>query len=518
MWFRVFLALLVGLVVAGCMPADEVFENGEYQSHELPVGFDRSAGFVSWNEDGDPAFEVVSTSLPALHFSGYNASADTLAYTSLEKVAFGEPGGRMPISYEDSLSAALEGLVPTGELIIEREGEGHVVSQEGEFVVSAAWSPVDPDIVAYGYTAESASRIAVVNVETGQRIREVEGDVVADVFLWQDDGEGLVLYVSEASDSLEGEPLYHAEVFDVATGQYRVADSRGVRDGAVRPSTVDDTMEIVLSEGTLLVSSYMGGDENVFLSSDPDGRLSPLVFRADQIRTRSDKGIVFVNGDDSSLTLFAFRGGKGREPVQIASITSVNYYIPSPAGSTVNFTQVGQGFSGGGCSVWDHTSSSTMKYAVDIQISGTTYDEVLASAPGTVSSFYSAVSCNSLDNAGCSIYASPCSANGGWGNTVVLAHSDGFYTKYTHLEYGAHFAVATVGASAAAGCWLADEGGTGYSTGNKNGCGDHLHFQKQSSSGLSGTSVSFSFVEDSSITSTDCTSKTPTIGGMSCAL
>jgi hypothetical protein len=40
---------------------------------------------------------------------------------------------------------------------------------------------------------------------------------------------------------------------------------------------------------------------------------------------------------------------------------------------------------------------------------------------------------------------------------------------------------------------LGDEGGTGTTSGNKNGCGDHLHFAKQSSAAAGGTSVSVSF-------------------------
>ncbi len=72
--------------------------------------------------------------------------------------------------------------------------------------------------------------------------------------------------------------------------------------------------------------------------------------------------------------------------------------------------------------------------------------------------------------------------------------------------------------SAARGCCLGDEGGTGRTIGNKGGCGDHLHFQRQTSSSRSGTSTSISFT-DAAVSNTSCQKTyTATTGGMSCIL
>jgi len=166
-------------------------------------------------------------------------------------------------------------------------------------------------------------------------------------------------------------------------------------------------------------------------------------------------------------------------------------------------------------------------------------DEALLSGPGTTYNGLSNATCNCVDSGSdgstCSIYStsSSCvktskdkkiscntssSTSGyGWGNHVIFLHADGKYTKYTHIEYGT-VKVMTSGTSASAGCWVGDEGGTGASSGNKNGCGDHVHFQWQSGGSRSDPSVSGSFSETGALTSSSCKTYTPTLGAMSCSL
>jgi len=491
----------------------------------LPVGFDRSAVMVTWDQAGRPRSSLVATALPVLHFSGYNMTGDMIAYTSLERLLSRPAPKRVKVSWRESQNLTLDDLVPTGQLLVQDRSGVKRISQEGEFVVFASWSPTDPQVLAYGYTHADTTGIVVVNVETLTRVASIQGTIDPDAFFWQDDAQSLSVYqIVEPLEDAEEVANNHGKTVSYRVGTWRLADESLSEEGA--PSVKNGTMypsngglEIATRAGTIFTANLAGGDDNEYASTDRDGRLKSTYFRAEQIRARNSTGIVFVNSTDGALELYALGGTATTQmrPTLILASSGVSYYIPNPAGSTVNFTQVGQSYPGGGCLVWNHTSGSSMAYAIDIQLSGSSYDDVLASAVGTVSSFVSSVTCNASDTNNCGSYTNPCSSNSGWGNDVILAHSDGFYTKYTHLQQ-ANFQVHTVGASASAGCWLAREGATGNTSGNKNGCGDHLHFQKQSGSSLSANSASVSFVEDSSITSADCTSKSPSKGGMSCSL
>jgi hypothetical protein len=243
------------------------------------------------------------------------------------------------------------------------------------------------------------------------------------------------------------------------------------------------------------------------------GHEVPIELRADQIRHLSRHGLAFVNFDDRGMHLFASDGAE--MPGHIRTVSAVTYYIPLHSTEDSYLTQVGSGY-GGGCSVFNHTGS--LAYAVDIQIP-TPYsngDEVIASANGTISGGASWVTCNSLDTSGCAIYSASCSSNGGWGNYVMIAHSDGRFTLYAHLE-STNYQVTMSGVSVARGCWLADEGGTGASSGSKNGCGDHVHFQWQNSGSLGSASVSGGFSEVTLGTSS-CGWRATTTAAMSCSL
>ncbi|RME00052.1 MAG: hypothetical protein D6812_10395, partial [Deltaproteobacteria bacterium] len=127
----------------------------------------------------------------------------------------------------------------------------------------------------------------------------------------------------------------------------------------------------------------------------------------------------------------------------------------------------------------------------------TTGAHIWASASGTVVYTHASVSCNACDT-GCGDYSSSCTgstSNYGWGNVVIIQHSDGTYTKYTHMQQNS--IQVSNGAGTCPGLYIGRQGHTGCTAGYMNGCGDHLHFQRQSSGSLNGTSVSISFSETS---------------------
>lgn len=537
--------LLPFFLLFGCLASEGELDKigiSNDMADGLPVGFDRRGGYVIFNEDGAPVFEEVSTKYPVLHFAGHNLNKTRLAYTSLAKIELGARMNRELITLDDSLEMTLDDLVPTGELVIEKDGTDKIVSRNGEFVPFAVWSPTQPDVIAYGYNEGYRSGIVVMNVATDEMIDRVEADLIPDYFVWSDDGLNLIIQRSDTmkdadigiftEEVLEEDETtwFSADVYDFGTKKF--VDDRETTNHAMglRLNRTDRDFTLdVRGGGRLIASDILGGDDVIF---EKDGEHK--VFKAEQIRSRSRNGLVYVNAASDSLTLYALRDDGEEFPILESHLTP--YYIPSPVGSTVTFTQIGESYSGGGCGVSggvsSHIASSSMKYAIDIQISGSTWDGDLASKAGTVTGVLFSATVNCQDSSGCPIYdSSYASGTGtcrtgctsttvtgyGWGNYVILAHSDGFYTMETHMQAGTVTPTAC-GSSAVRGCQLGREGGTGRSCGSKNGCGDHQHFQKQSGSTRSSQSVAVSFSEDGSITSTDCVQKTPTTGGMSCAL
>jgi len=494
----------------------------------IPVGFDRSATMISWVKNGAPVANVIATSLPVLHFSGHNVSGNSIAYTTLERLLPNQK--RVVVTWQESRNLKIDDFVPTGNLVVQNNGSVQQFSVAGEFVVFAAWSPTDADILAYGYRRADVAGIAVINIKTSERLAVTEAsDLNPDVFFWQDSGQAITVFQEIPDESIvvvagaHGKTVSHrARTLDVSMSALRDEVALSIGNGSVLLLSSGAGLEVASQAGNIRMVNIMGGDDNEIVMKDKSGNSTSVKFKAEQIRARNRNGVAFVNSSGNDLGLYAVGGSADAAALAapLSVMTTVSYYIPDPSGSTVNFTQVGESYPGKGCGVTDHKSTTSMAYAIDIQLSGSSYDSILASGNGTTVTGYSSVTCNSMDTSGCAIYSSSCAPNNnnsGWGNDVILSHADGYYTKYTHLE-SANFQVHTCGASASAGCWLGNEGGTGNTIGTKNGCGDHVHFQKQTGSGLNASSASVSFVEDSIINSSDCVAKYPTLGAMSCSL
>lgn len=513
--------------------ADSVGMNGNNKS--LPVGFDRSAGYVNFDSDDLPGYTTIDSQFPVLHFSGSNLDKSAIAYTSLAKLKMGAPLNRESVSRAEGLELTLDDLVPTGELVAEKNGEALTVSRPNEVATFAAWSPMDSNVIAYSYAHGDHYGLAVADISNGSSKVIAEGDFAPDFLAWSDDGQSIGLNVRDKSiaedETSDGEfpeevPM-HWQNFDIENGK-SIFDVESLHLGnGIRPSSLDESMDIEFPQGTLSISEVMGGEDATLDRIDEDGNKVSGTLRIDQLRNRSKNGIAYVNVDDDVMTLYATDGSG--EPVPVSGSSSVTYYLPNQSGYTDTIVQVGQGYSSY-CSAsgsYSHTSGSTMKYAVDIQIpQGSSNDKVIASAAGSTYAFGSSATCNSADSSGCASYSSSCSAYSGWGNYVILSHSDGYYTKSTHLE-STNFKVVTPACiSTSKGCWLADEGYTGASSGSKYDinmgtsykCGDHVHFQRQSGGGTSSSSISVSFSETGSLSSSSCKSYSPTTSAVTCSL
>ncbi|MBN1585032.1 M23 family metallopeptidase [Candidatus Uhrbacteria bacterium] len=452
--------------------------------NSIPIGFDRLAYQISFDDRGSAIVNEIETKMPVLSFSGTNSDRTLIAYTPL---ALNYGGGNASITLEDSLGKNIDELSPSGLLVIENvRGELVTVYQPGCVIINAVWSPVDPEVIVFGFTGLGGSGLTLYNVreKASEIIFSVDG-LVPDNFIWSDDGLGVEACVLDAADMGDGTcsfrhvPISPSGLSLPAT--FFLSSNFFLTEGKKEFS-------VRLKNGTFIrfPKGLLGGVVGMYGKSAEHSGISH--FRADQIRHMSRNGVGFVNFDSDKMRLFVSNGIT--TPVEVSSRSAVSYKMPMHAYEDTSITQVGAAY-GGGCQVSSHSLGGSMQYAVDFQVYRSGYDEIVASASGTISSGSSSVSCNAIDTVGCSIYANPCSCNGGWGNYVMIYHSDGRYTFYAHLE-NTNYRVTGCN-PVAQGCWLADEGATGNSSGSKNGCGDHLHFQWQNSGVRGAASVSGSF-------------------------
>lgn len=489
----------------------------------LPVAFDRQANVIRFDDTGHPSVESVPTRQPVLSFIGWNADGGMFAYTSLAHLA---PGTTIaePITLSEALTRSLDELVPTGELIVERaDGSVIEISQPGAFITAGAWHPYDASLLAYTVShVNESSAIRIHRLDTGENREVLRGyGLTPDFLRWDESGETIGAYMDDLS--LPEQDLGEGVVLPQQIWQgYSVASGRRVSsDGAswkpFRFSAQNPSLELAFERGSNVLLQHAVGDTGARFQFSSAERSDSVLFRADQVRFRGSVGLAYVNFESGEMQLWATNGVAPPEIVMVGS--PVSYYIPMYSLQKPYFTQVGTG-GGTGCNIVTHKNK--LQYAVDIQATAAAYDEVMAPAGGTVSGGVTGVSCNNSDGGAgadgtpCSIYTSPCSCNGGWGNYILIAYADGRYTLHAHLENGASYKVTKCG-PVAKGCWLADEGGTGASKGNKNGCGDHLHFQWQNGNFTSADSLAGGF-QDAALTSGSCKLQTPLAWIMQCPL
>ena len=489
-------------------PGSTLLEGPAVEGAELagrwPAFFGAARGRAFFLEvvAGQIAARPLRTALPAHEVFGLNADRRLLLYRPLDS-----------------------GL-PSGDLVVEDLGTGSSRRLSPHLVLEAAWSPSDPRQVAYTFSSGGSFGLAVLDVDTGG-VRVVRRrDVLPDSIAWPSDGGGIFYYHAVESsrigqDELSGRTI-HEEPHAVLTPRF-VSVREGtdeeislealppafpalqrLRDPAELSEPVREEREPGRSRPRRLKSAELPLDLHAFRVLAPghvrevlgDSLLGagPLYVRElpsgesrllgeGRLLEVLESGVVVrsVRPGGTTIEVVAWDGSS-----QTIASTDVSYGLPL---ATAYVTQGGQRYPPpGNCSIFSHTSNSSMGYAYDLWRSA---GHVLASAGGLVVYAHGSVTCNSCDAAGCSDYVPGCSSNSGWGNAVIVEHADGTYTKYTHIQHGS-LRVAT-GAAACPGLWLGTQGHTGCTSGS--GCGDHLHFQRQSTAALSGPSVSIAFGE-----------------------
>ena len=468
--------------------------------------------FVLETEEGRPTAKAVSTSRPVYKAFGLDAAGQRLLYRPLEAGA------------------------PSGELLVEDLATGQARRVGTDHVIEAAWSPRDRNLLAYTFSSEGGFGLAVANLRTGRTTPVWREEVLADHLAFERDGSGVYYYRAVERDrvGVDDSGLTVADhSFTVLTPSFHPLRARSV----AASRAAEEVTLAALPAGFPVLETLGSPEEPVDVIPEEAGAETPprrrvlksveLPARAHAFRAVSPTGTHEVRGDDlladgplfvRELPSGALRRlGEGRivqvlqdgvlvrraqadgatleflgydgQRAAVAAAAPAAYGVPF---STAYVSQGGQGFPSPGCSTYyTHKVGSSMAFANDFV---NTAGHVLASAAGTVAYLRNDVTCNGCAGASCSDYRSSCTgavANSGWGNVVILEHADGTWTKYTHLRPGS-VRVAR-GQAVCAGLFLANQGHTGCTAGGT--CGDHLHFQRQSSSALSGPSVRVSFFD-----------------------
>jgi murein DD-endopeptidase MepM/ murein hydrolase activator NlpD len=466
--------------------------------------------FVIEVAQGVPTAQAIATASPVYKAFGLNASGELLAYRPLA------------------------GNVPSGDLVVEDVVTRTNRRITSRYVVEAAWSPRDRNLLAITFANGEGYGLALLDTRTGSPRVIRRTNVLADYLAWEDDGSGIYYY--DAVDrqrrgvSSETGLVVVEQPYTVLTPSFhdvrprRVPTSRASAESvanAVLPAgfpVVDHRAGARLADPVLeqlgrdmaveaqslqaaelpedlysfRVASPAGdyevqgrdllSDDDLYLRALPDGR-AWRIGRGHVVKV-TDDGILYrtANVDGSTLRFVTWTGEQA-----FVSSAVVPFGIPFPSAYV---TQGGQGYPSPGCGTYyyTHKTGTSMAYAYDFVNNP---GHILASAPGTAVYVKKDVTCNSCAGASCPDYVSGCSANSGWGNVVILEHADGTWTKYTHIK--TNYAWVALGQSVCAGFYIAFQGHTGCASGGT--CGDHLHFQRQSSSALSGTSLPVDFFD-----------------------
>jgi hypothetical protein len=453
--------------------------------------------------------------------------------------AFGLSHDRINILY-----TPLDNGIPSGELYIEDLQTQTLRKVTEDLVMEAALSPNNQNEIVYTFSTGDNFGLAIYNLGSGETKILVSENVLPDIVKWNASGDGISYFeaVNESQTILD--PQSNAII---GTKPYTVLSSKFIdlRTGILHetlgnaPSSGFPVLKRNIFPGQFNVDTYQGeellpndlyafgllsadltheiygndilGDSAIYVRSLPSGGYK-LLGKGQLLGTLKNGALLKTFTDNGSSLKFVNWNGQ----IKDFGATTVNYNLPL---KKFTVTQVGAAYKTK-CKVYTHKSGGTMQWAYDMQNSSTGA-HALASADGLVVYTKTSIACNSLDTDGCQDYLKDCSSNSGWGNAVIIQHADGTYTKYTHLQKNS--IQVSNKSNACQGLYIGRQGHTGASSGNMNGCGDHLHFQRQSSASLSGTSQSVSFSDaitnplscksytSGSTERSSCSSTTPTL-------
>jgi hypothetical protein len=438
------------------------------------VGADDGRAFV-WDEDTD-TIHYIPTSMTVFKAFGISGQHNALLYSPLKNG------------------------IPSGELFLENLVNGTATKITDDLVLHAELSP-DETNIAYSVATAQGFGLVVVNSDSGEVQKVTSNSVAPDFIKWDAAGRAVYFFKTHFEANTSRVVPYG---LDIQHKELSIAPPDVLPNGFPRPSTelgigarsarnvpeesqweIAYPFELFSPDGTHKVcGSDFFGNEGIFVCGDTrsPGTSQTSQLATGQVTAVLNSGIIFRSfKQNRTVTTFVTWGGKY---TNLAVSTATSYNLPF---SSFTLTQGGASYpSPGNCNISSHTGN--LSFAYDMQ-NGTAGKHVLSSSDGLVVSAVNTVTCNSLSTS-CADYSYSCSNNGGWGNTVIIQHADGTYTRYAHLQFNS--VQVSLNASVCQGLYIGNQGHTGNTCCvSFNGCGDHLHFQRQST--VSGASISMTF-------------------------
>ncbi|HLL15811.1 MAG TPA: Calx-beta domain-containing protein [Pyrinomonadaceae bacterium] len=452
--------------------------NSQGQRSPSFVGVDNGRAFI-WDENSG-VVQHLRTSMPVFK-------------------AFGISPGRNALLY-----SPLKNRIPSGELFLENLGDGEATKITDDLVMEAEFSH-DEASVAYTFATGGGFGLAVVAIETRQQRNLVYENVLPDFIQWN--ASGSEIYYFETTSELNNVGASPRKVSADKGKTTKMAQDElpptlpqlspasdqldsSSKEFSLTHAEVRYPFEIISPDQTKRVcgGNFFG---STFLRQceDQDAFNRPHLAEGKLLKV-TNRGIIVRSVEEDKTTTDFVDWEGNREQIGVSAVVSYNLPL-----STFTLTQGGTSYpSPGNCNISSHTGN--LRYAYDMQ-SQTIGKHVMSAAEGLVIYVVENINCNSCDTAGCGSPACPSGGgNGGWGNTVIIQHSDGTWTKYAHLQYNS--VLVSFNTSACQGLYLGNQGHTGCSAGNFNGCGDHLHFQRQIGSDRDSASQPITFSDVSS--------------------
>jgi murein DD-endopeptidase MepM/ murein hydrolase activator NlpD len=445
------------------------------RSAELAGVAERSVAYVA----------AIDGTAVALEETDQGLKTKTLRTTRAVFKAFGLAADRRTLLY-----SPLAGGIPSGELYIENLEVGQPRKVSPYIVLEAAWSPVSQNEIAYTFSRGFTFGLAVVELDSGNTRILVAEHVLPDLLHWSSDGGDI--YYFEVDESLE-RPILSTKTVSVQSGISREptqsdspTDFPGLASN-VATQTIrnwQDTRPFSISapDGVhhirgddLLADGPLYLDTNVRFATAP-------VAKGQLLKALSGGFVVKVFTEEGVKIQYVPWNGQA---MGLGPAVAVTFNLPMK-----NFilTQGGASYPPpGACSISSHTGSLSFAYDMQRPVVG---EHVLASAAGQVVLVTSTVTCNSAAGPSCPDYSASCPS--GFGNTVVIQHADGTFTRYAHMQPSS--VQVAEGAAVCQGQYIGRQGHTGQTCCIFNQCGDHLHFQRQQLSSGASISVSFSDV------------------------
>ena len=441
---------------------------------QIYVGAAGGKAFI-YDENAKEKMTALNTSLPVFKAFGLSSDSRKLLYISLRN---------------DN---------PSGELFMEDLTTGERNKVTSRLVLNAALSPSDDNRVAYTFAGSGKFGLATVELNSGQERILAAENVFTEILQWDDSGAGINFFESDMLD----ENYRLTSRYVSATANF--ADKT---DAPEIPAGFPVLKQSEISKFDFQTSSEerTTNDRFAFQSIAPGGVYEvsgnnlPGTSRLSARRILSGKTVSLGEGQlvkvlaggivvkrftnvGMNLDFVDWKGATAN-----LGTTVVDYNVPM-LNSTM--TQGGTAYAPpGSCAITAHTGA--MEYAYDFH-TPTVGAHALASAGGLVVFNTSDINCNSVDSDSCPVY-NPGGCSGSlFGNVVIIQHADGTFTKYGHLEFNSP--QVAVGTDACQGLYIARQGHTGSTNGTFNGCGDHLHFQRQVSPDVLGQSITIDFAD-----------------------